>query len=144
MPDGERRRQFSNSQVREMDPLHCYVLEFFRLRKFSSRSMVTVIPLAERLFHHGDREGHDDQTEKAEPNLKKMVFLRITVVESFRGLRKLPVVRGYQNGGLLALIRQKRQVRKFNFFAAFAPLREIFRVRMASSLCGKKLGYPDR
>jgi hypothetical protein len=28
--------------------------------------------------------------------------------------------------------RQERQVRKFNFFAAFAPLREIFRVLVAA------------
>ena len=72
MPDGERGRQFSNSQVREMDPLHCYVLEFFRLRKFSSRSMVTVTPLAERLSHHEGREGHDHRAEKEESNLKKI------------------------------------------------------------------------
>jgi hypothetical protein len=42
------------------------------------------------------------------------------------------VVRGYQNGDLLAPRRQKRQVRKFNFFAAFAPLREIVRVLVAA------------
>jgi hypothetical protein len=59
-----------------MDPLHCYVLEFFRLRKFSSRSMVTVIPLAERLSHHEGREGHEDRAEKEESNLKKIFFLR--------------------------------------------------------------------
>jgi hypothetical protein len=39
-----------------------------------------------------------------------------------------------QNGDLLAPRRQERQVRKFNFFAAFAPLREIFRVLVAASL----------
>ena len=37
-----------------------------------------------------------------------------------------------QNGDLLAPRRQERQVRKFNFFAAFAPLREIFRVLVAA------------
>jgi hypothetical protein len=33
---------------------------------------------------------------------------------------------------LLAPRRQERQVRKVNFFAAFAPLREIFRVLVAA------------
>jgi hypothetical protein len=33
---------------------------------------------------------------------------------------------------LLAPRRQERQVRKFNFFAAFAPLREIVRVLVAA------------
>jgi hypothetical protein len=50
------------------------------------------------------------------------------------------VARDYQNGDLLAPRRQERQVRKFNFFAAFAPLREIFRVLAAAlprwALCG--------
>ncbi|HSF25078.1 MAG TPA: hypothetical protein VLE20_12705 [Blastocatellia bacterium] len=31
------------------------------------------------------------------------------------------------------LLAPRRQVRKFNFFAAFAPLREIFRVLVAAS-----------
>jgi hypothetical protein len=34
---------------------------------------------------------------------------------------------------LLPPRRQERQVRKFNFFAAFAPLREIFRFLVAAS-----------
>jgi len=33
---------------------------------------------------------------------------------------------------ILAPRRQERQVRKFNFFATFAPLREIFRVSVAA------------
>src|SRR4030095_13422198 len=37
---------------------------------------------------------------------------------------------------LLAPRRQERQVRKFNFFAAFAPLREIFRVLVAAPRAG--------
>jgi hypothetical protein len=37
-----------------------------------------------------------------------------------------------KEGDLLAPRRQERQVRKFNFFAAFAPLREIFRVLVAA------------
>jgi hypothetical protein len=37
-----------------------------------------------------------------------------------------------QNRDLLAPRRQERQVRKFDFFAAFAPLREIFRVLVAA------------
>jgi hypothetical protein len=61
-----------------------------------------------------------------------MGFLRITIVESCRGLRKLSGGPGYQNGDLLAPRRQERQVRKFNFFAAFAPLREIVRVLVAA------------
>jgi hypothetical protein len=51
--------------------------------------------------------------------------------------------RGYPNRDLLAPRRQERQVRKFNFFAAFAPLREIFRVLVAALpryvLCGRKI-----
>jgi hypothetical protein len=39
-----------------------------------------------------------------------------------------------EHGDLLAPRRQERQVRKFNFFAAFAPLREIFRVLAATLL----------
>jgi hypothetical protein len=41
-----------------------------------------------------------------------------------------------QNGDLLAPRRQKRQVRKFDFFAAFAPLDEIFRVLVAAAALG--------
>jgi hypothetical protein len=47
-------------------------------------------------------------------------------------LRKFPVAHGYPNGDLLAPRRQESQVRKFNCFAAFAPLREIFRVLVAA------------
>ena len=66
----------------------------------------------------------------------------ITMLRNFRALRKF-------SGGpwlskkrdLLAPRRQERQVRKFNFFAAFAPLREIFRVLVAAPprcvLCGR-------
>jgi len=54
-----------------------------------------------------------------------------------------PVAVAIQNGDLLAPRRQERQVRKFNFFAAFAPLREIFRVLVAALpryvLCGRKI-----
>jgi hypothetical protein len=59
-----------------MDPLHCYVLEFLRLRKFSSRSMVTVTSLAGRLSDHEGREGHEDRPETGESNLEKMFCLR--------------------------------------------------------------------
>jgi hypothetical protein len=37
-----------------------------------------------------------------------------------------------QNRDLLAPRRQERQVWKSNFFAAFAPLREVFRVLVAA------------
>ena len=39
----------------------------------------------------------------------------------------------HENRELLPPRRQERQVRKFNFFAAFAPLREIFRFLVAAS-----------
>jgi hypothetical protein len=49
-----------------------------------------------------------------------------------RVLRKFSDVASLERGDLLAPRRQERQGRKFNFFAAFAPLREIFRVLVAA------------
>ena len=43
----------------------------------------------------------------------------------------------HENKELLPPRRQERQVRKFNFFAAFAPLREIFRFFVVLSLSGE-------
>ena len=40
-----------------------------------------------------------------------------------------------KTGILLAPRRQERQLRKFNFFAPFAPLREIFRVLVSGRPC---------
>jgi hypothetical protein len=59
----------------------------------------------------------------------------------FAPCANFPVARGYpKKRDLLAPRRQERQVRKFNFFAAFAPLREIFRALVAApprwALCG--------
>jgi hypothetical protein len=62
-------------------------------------------------------------------NFVLFVLLSLKV---FAACANFPVVRGYQNGDLLAPRRQERQVRKFNFFAAFAPLREIIRVLVAA------------
>jgi hypothetical protein len=47
----------------------------------------------------------------------------------------LSAARAHKNGQLLPPRRQERQVRKFNFFAAFAPLREILN-RMVFHLKG--------
>jgi hypothetical protein len=56
----------------------------------------------------------------------------IIIIKGFAAGANCPVARGYQSEDLLAPRRQERQVRKFNFFAAFAPLREIFRVLVAA------------
>jgi hypothetical protein len=53
--------------------------------------------------------------------------------DSSTGSELKAVEEACRNGDLLAPRRQERQVRKFNFFAAFAPLREIFRVFGCSS-----------
>ena len=51
------------------------------------------------------------------------------------------VAGSYPKRDLLAPRRQERQVRKFNFFAAFAPLREICRVLIAAWLGSDGSGY---
>jgi hypothetical protein len=54
------------------------------------------------------------------------------ILKSLRSLRKFSGGPWLSKRGLLAPRRQERQVRKFKFFAAFAPLREIFRVLVAA------------
>jgi hypothetical protein len=88
-------------------------------------------------YHEGDHEGFGYFLLKPFCALcgtffffVNFVLLSLTV---FAACANFPVVRGYQNGDLLAPRRQERQVRKFNFFAAFAPLREIIRVLVAAA-----------
>jgi hypothetical protein len=65
--------------------------------------------------------------------IKNIRTLRITIVESFRGLRKLSGGPWLPKTGICS--RQDAKNAKFGsliFFAAFAPLREIFRVLVAA------------
>jgi hypothetical protein len=65
--------------------------------------------------------------------IKNIRTLRITIVESFRGLRKLSGGPWLPKTGICSC--QDAKNAKFGsliFFAAFAPLREIFRVLVAA------------
>jgi len=65
----------------------CYVFEFSQAAQIFQVVDVTVTPLAERLSHHEDREGHEDRTEKEESNPKKsfsfMLFVCFVVHSIF-------------------------------------------------------------
>ncbi|GEM_PF-3920487 len=76
-------------------------------------------------------------------NLKRLRVLHCHTLKLSQLAQILRWPVAIQNGDLLAPRRQERQVRKFNFFAAFAPLREIFRVLVQALRRGVLRGEPS-
>src|SRR4029077_1273351 len=86
--------------------LSYYIVERFRrLRKFSSRSIITDAPFHKRLSHQEGREGHEDRIGKGIESEKNVFFLRALRVLRGRNSCYLvaPMPRELLRGGIFFL-----------------------------------------